>query len=88
MPCSHEEADLKLFLHARHTSENRDILLIKTVDSDVVVIAVYAFQQLRNLGQLWIELGTGKSLQFIGIHEICKKTWTIYLRWVSVFSFF
>ena len=47
MPCSNEEADLRLFLHARHASENCNTLLIKTVDSDVVVIAAYAFQQLH-----------------------------------------
>ena len=72
IPCSHEEADLRLFLHARHASEYCNTLLIKTVDSDVIVIAVYAFQQLHNLNQLWIEFGKGKALQFIGIHEMCK----------------
>ena len=70
MPCSHEEADRRLFLHARRASEYCTTLLIKTVDSHKVVIAVYAFQQLHNLSQLWIEFGTGKALQFIGIREI------------------
>ena len=69
MPGSHKEADLRLLLHSRHASKNCHTLLIKTVDSNAVVIAVLAFQQLHNLSQFWIKLGTGKSLQFIGIHE-------------------
>ena len=50
-PCGIEEAD--------KTHQN---LLIKTVDSDVVVIALAVFQEISNLKELWI--------RYLPIHEL------------------
>ena len=39
-PCDHEEADTRLFLHVQHARSNA---IIKTVDTDVVIIAIFCF---------------------------------------------
>ena len=44
--------------------------MIKTVDSDVVIMAIRNFQHLIHLDELWIEFGAGKSLRFIPVHQI------------------
>ena len=69
-----EEADERIFVHVINASKKFSwIILIKTVDSDVVVIAVSVFYRIPGLNELWIEFGTGKSLKFIPVHEIAIK---------------
>ena len=69
-PSSHEEADARLLLHAFDAAKNgHKKVVIKTVDSHVVVIALYAFPHMA-VKELWIEYGTGKYLQFLSIHEL------------------
>jgi hypothetical protein len=47
MPCSHEEADTSIFVHAAHASNcGYNKLMIRTVDTDVVVLAVAAVRNL------------------------------------------
>eukprot|EP00794_Sanderia_malayensis_P001903 gene1903-2161_t len=71
-PCNHEEADTRLFLHAKHCSqEGNSKVLIKTVDTDVVIIAIAKFTFLA-LDELWIEFGAGKNRRWIPIHRIVK----------------
>ena len=48
---------------------------IRTVDSDVVVLGVYVFEQLRSrtsliMTRLWVAFGTGKNHQVISAHGI------------------
>ncbi|KAL8607832.1 hypothetical protein ACOMHN_005387 [Nucella lapillus] len=46
-PCSHEEADTRMMLHLRHAAdEGHNKALLRTVDSDVVVLAVSLFGDL------------------------------------------
>ena len=68
--CTHEEADQRLFLHAKHASESCNLHLVKTINTDLVVIAVLAFQQLPRLNDFWIEFRTGKTMEFIPVHKI------------------
>ncbi|KAJ8405154.1 hypothetical protein AAFF_G00321450 [Aldrovandia affinis] len=59
-PCSHEEADTRIFLHARHATEaGSKVIMVKASDTDVVVIAVSVLQALQELGlqQLWVAFG-------------------------------
>ena len=50
-PCSHEEADTRIFLHARHAvEEGKKVLMIKENDTDVVVIAISKLPFLQELG--------------------------------------
>ena len=40
-PCNHEEADSRIFVHAKHASLNGlNKIMIRTVDTDVVVLAI------------------------------------------------
>ena len=75
-PCSHEEADTRMFLHVSHAvNQGFNNILLRTVDTDVLVLAVAVFQQISHLGQieLWIAFGTGKHLRFIAAHEIASS---------------
>ena len=61
-PCGHEEADTSMMLHVAHAARHgHSKILIRTVNIDVVAIAVRIFQLLEALQQLWIAFGTGKS---------------------------
>ena len=42
-PCDHEEADTRMFLHVNHAKSES---IIRTVDTNVVVIAIYCFHNL------------------------------------------
>ncbi len=70
--CSHEEADTRLLLHAYHTAnQNNKKILIRTVDTDVVVIATATFQHM-NVEELWIAFVTGKQFRYIPVHKLCN----------------
>ena len=43
--------------------------MVRTVDTDVVVIAVTKFQYI-SLTELWIEFGVGKHLKYLPVHNI------------------
>ena len=42
---------------------------IRTVDTDVVVLAVAAAKRL-SIDKLWVAFGTGKSFRFLAAHEM------------------
>jgi len=59
-PCNHEEADTRMFVHIKDGyRRGYQKMMIVTVDTDVVIIALYHFFSL-NIEELWIEFGTGK----------------------------
>ena len=69
VPCNHEEADTRIFLHVKHTASQFSKVLIKSVDTDVVVLAISLFDKL-NVSELWIQFGVEKSLKNIPVHEV------------------
>ena len=71
-PCNHEEADTRVFLHVNDMSlQGHTKITIRTVDTDVLVIAISVFARLHcQLEELWIDFGTGKHRQFFPIHLI------------------
>ena len=71
-PCTHEEADTRLLLQANHTANQNNIkILIRTVDTDVVVIATAAFQHM-NVEEVWIAFGTEKQFRYKLAHKLCN----------------
>ena len=48
-------------------------VLVKTVDCDVVVVALGAFHRFHCLEELWLEFGVGKHLKYIPIHKIATS---------------
>lgn len=72
-PCNHEEADSRLLLHcADAVSQGFESICIRTVDTDVVVIAMTVFKKL-GVAQLWVAFGTGKNFTYVPIHEIVES---------------
>ncbi|KAK0151083.1 hypothetical protein N1851_007774 [Merluccius polli] len=62
-PCSHEEADSHILLHVSHAAQHgHHQMLIRTFDTDVVVLAVGC--------ELWLAFGTGKSFRYLADHQI------------------
>ena len=58
-----------MLLHAADAAQTgHSRILIRTVDTDVVVLAVTASQKLSV--EIWLQFGTGKSLRFIPAHDI------------------
>ena len=70
VPCSHEEADTRLFLHVVDAVQKgfRKVC-VRTVDTDVVVLAIAMFNQISP-EELWIAFGTGSNFHYIPIHEV------------------
>ena len=69
-PCNHEEADTRIFLHlADAVHEGFHKLLLRTVDSDVVVLCVAVVAKV-DVRELWIAFGTGKHFRYIPAHKI------------------
>ena len=65
-PCTHEESDTRIFVHARHAAEaGSKVIMVKASDTDVLVIAVSVLQTLQELGlqQLWLAFGQGQNLR-------------------------
>ena len=61
-PCSHEEADTHILLHVAYCArQGLRKLVIRTVDTDVVALAIGHFPALR-LGELWVSFGVGRGL--------------------------
>jgi hypothetical protein len=87
-PCTHEEADARLVLHAIHAAnENHQKIKIRTVDSDVVIIAVSAFRSIR-CTELWVTYGTGPHIMHLPIHEIAASLSPSMCRTLPLFHAF
>lgn len=69
-PCNHEEADTRIFIHIKHVLV-RDLkkVLIRTVGTDVVVLAIAYAKQLQ-LKELRIAFGVGNHFRNLHIHKI------------------
>ena len=72
-PCSHEEADTRILLHVAHCArQGLRKLVIRTVDTDVVVLAIGHSAALR-LNELCVRFGLGTHFRQIAIQEIVKN---------------
>ena len=71
-PCNHEEGEIRMMLHAAAAMEcGHRRILIHTVDTDVVVLAVWVAQELHEVvDELWLAFGTGKNFRYIAAHEL------------------
>ena len=67
-PCTHEEAGTRIFVHVSDISRNgAKRVTITSTDTDVIVIALYAFRYL-NLDELWVNFGHGQYQRWYPIH--------------------
>ena len=58
-PCSHEEADTRVFVHTKDASSSHEWIAIWTADTDVLAIDIAMFPEL-DLEELWCDFGNGK----------------------------
>ncbi|MEW8119932.1 MAG: hypothetical protein AB2792_22450, partial [Candidatus Thiodiazotropha sp.] len=78
---THEEADTRMILHAMDAdskfTDDDGRIVIKTPDTDVVVLALYYFPRMKHVSEFWIETGrvtkTSDQRRFIPIHSISKS---------------
>ena len=69
-PCTHEEADTRILLHLEDAvKQGYNKVSIRTVDTDVVVLAVASAQRL-NITELWIAFDAGKNCRYLPAHEM------------------
>ena len=59
-------------------------LSIRTVDSDIVILAVMTAQRL-NIDELWFHFDTGRNFRFLAAHGIAK---TLGPNWYQALPFF
>ena len=71
-PCNHEEADSRIFLHVHDAALQHDRVLIRSVDTDVFVLAVAQIQRIPNK-EIWLAFGTGKHFRYFPIHDIARS---------------
>lgn len=72
-PCKHEEADTRLLLHAADAAKRSYTkVMIRTVDTDVVVISIAKFHHI-SLSELWIDFGVGKHRRYLPAHDISRS---------------
>ena len=89
VPCSHEEADTRLLLHvADAVQEGLRKVCIRTVDTDVVVLAIAMFERI-NPEEFWIAFGTGSNFHYIPVHSIhscCNGFKSVLFSMYSMFT--
>lgn len=72
-PCNDEEADTRIMLHAAHAADNgHKKIHIKTVDTDVVVLAVALARILNEETEVWVFFCTGQTFRFLAAHEFAR----------------
>ena len=72
-PCSHEEADTRIFVHAWDATQGScKSLIIKANGIDVVIIAVSVLPSLQHHGlrSMLIDFWQGASARWIPVHEL------------------
>ena len=59
-----------VMLHLNHAADQGHMIaFIRTVDTNVVVLATYFFPKMK-LEELWIGLGAGKHYRDVPVHEV------------------
>jgi hypothetical protein len=76
-PCDHEEADSRMLLHLQDALQQgaRDCL-IRTVDTDVLIILIGKFHHFRSMcptANIWVAFGTGRAFSYIHINPIAQS---------------
>ena len=71
-PCNHKEDGTQVVVHVSDGLEDGyKKFLIRTVDTDVVVLAMAMIQKISPQ-DLWIAFGTGKKFRYLTIHDMVK----------------
>ena len=62
-----------MFVHAADAASRGHYkkMIVRTVDTDVVVLAVSVFEQL-GIDEFWLDFGVGKHLKYIASHLVAQ----------------
>ena len=87
-PCNHEDADTRMFVHVNNaiTQDNFRSVLIRSVDTDVVVLAVNAAYRFNV--EIFVAFGTGNSFRCIEAHQLAQKLGPEKCVAISLFNSF
>ena len=73
-PCMHEEADTRLVLHMLDAANaGHEKIMIRTCDTDVVVIILSKLACIQMAHEVWISFGVGKHHRYIAAHTIAAS---------------
>ena len=90
--CDHEESETRIMVHIRHALHHgAKTVLVRTVDTDVVVILVGMFHQFLSIqpaSDIWITYGMGKHHKFLHINSLCERLGKSRLIGLPVFHTF
>jgi len=66
---SHDEADTRIILHAKHlATEGYERAIISSRDTDVLVLLLHFAEQLSQ--EVWFRTGTSKQRKYVPVHDI------------------
>ena len=79
-PSTHEEADTRIFLHVADAVQcGFSRIIVRTVDTDVLVLAVSLVHKLQDgveqSIELWVAFGTGANLRYIAALTRSRMPW-------------
>ena len=90
--CTQEEADTRMMVHLKDMIDNGSkTICVKTVDSDVMVILVGLFYKIKrseNVGNIWLEYGTGTNLRFFNVRDLYNSVGETKARGLLFFHAF
>jgi hypothetical protein len=85
-----EEADTRMILQALHADKRlkelgkQGRIIIKTSDTDVIVLCIYFYKQMTNTSELWVQMGNVSSVKdgrrFLPIHKLSSSLSEITCR--------
>jgi hypothetical protein len=85
-----EEADTRMILQALHANKRlkelgkQGRIIIKTSDTDVIVLCLYFDKQMTNTSELWVQMRNVSSVKngrrFLPLHELCSSISEIRCR--------
>lgn len=80
-PCTHEEADTRIFLHVNAaTLAGHRRVIVRSSDSDVVVLGISTFVALgQRIDELWIAFGSRRHFRYSHFSQIslCQVSFLI-----------
>ena len=86
--CNHEEAYSRVIIHAFDAGrKGRQKLLIRTVDTDILVLAI-AYVESFDAQELWIIFVTGKKVGYLAGHGISQALGLAKSRALLIFHAF
>ena len=78
-----EDADTRIILHALYSDklyQGNNVqgrIVVKSPDTDVLVLLVHYFPKMKNTSELWFQTGlitsTKNCRRYIPVHELCKS---------------